>query len=334
MKGKMFLLVLLLGIVVAGMLMAGGKQESSGDGMLQFEIVAKGVHPWFDPAAEGFERAAKEIGGININYSAPAEWTGEAQAAMMENLIARKVDGIALSVVDAGAMTQVINEAMGRGIPVVTWDDTALDSDQIIYIGTDNYSAGYTQGHYIADLTGGKGNYIIWVQDLTWPNLKERTRGLREAFAKYPDMKEVADVQLAGVDPAQGIVAAEGLLQAYPQIDVTAECGMYGAIGMYQMMKDRGMDKDSITNVAWTTLPEIVDGIKEGYIKASVRQNPYGMGYLSAYALSWYIEGKRPSQKTFDSGVVLATAENVDTVDDASIAGAPALLEDFKKIWK
>ena len=78
----------------------------------------------------------------------------------------------------------------------------------------------------------------------------------------------------------------------------------------------------------------VVDGVKEGYIQATVRQNPYGMGYLAAYALSWYIDGKRPTQKTFDSGVVLATADNIDTVDDASIEGAPALLEKFKEVWK
>jgi len=333
MKKKVLWAVFLLSSMAVLSVFAAGQQDSeSGD--LEFAIIAKGIHPWFDPAAEGFERAAKEIGGIVTTYSAPPEWTGEAQTAMVENLIAKGVDGIALSVVDAGAMTQVINEAMRRGIPLVTWDDTAIDSDQIIYIGTDNYKAGVIEGEYIAEMTGGVGDYVIWVQDLTWPNLKQRTQGLRDVFANYPEMNEVSDVQLAGVSPEQGIELAEALLQAYPSISITAECGFNGAIGMYQMMRDRGLAKDSITNVAWTTLPEVVEGIKAGYIHGSIRQNPYGMGYLACYALKWYKEGKRPDTKTFDSGVVLATAENIDTVDQQNVDGASALLEEFKTVWK
>jgi ABC-type sugar transport system substrate-binding protein len=139
---------------------------------------------------------------------------------------------------------------------------------------------------------------------------------------------------VAGYNPAEGISIAESLYQAYPDLTITAECGMNGAIGMYMMMKEKGMDPNSIINVAWTTLPEVIEGMKAGYIHGTVRQNPYVMGYLSTYALKWYIDGKRPSTNYFDSGVAFATAENVDTIDDELKDKVPAMFAEFKKLWQ
>ncbi|GAJ19507.1 unnamed protein product, partial [marine sediment metagenome] len=39
--------------------------------------------------------------------------------------------------------------------------------------------------------------------------------------------------------PAEGIAKAETIMQAYPELNGTVECGMYGAIGMYMMMKEK-----------------------------------------------------------------------------------------------
>jgi len=329
---------LLIGLVsillVSSLAVASGKADKGEKGALEFVILAKGIHPWYDPCGEGFADAAAKIGGINTRYMGPVDFTGEAQGKMLEDLIAEGVDGIAIAVVDEGALTPIINEGMSRGIPIVTFDDTAKDSDAIIFIGTDNYTAGVIEGHEIAKMTDEKGNYIIWVQDLSSANIKNRTRGIRDALSEYPGMKELTDVQVAGYNPAEGISIAESLYQAYPELTITAECGMNGAIGMYMMMKEKGMDSDAIINVAWTTLPEVIDGMKAGYIHGTVRQNPYAMGYLSAYALKWYIDGKRPQKNYFDSGVVFATAETVDTIDDVNKAKVPSMFEEFKKLWQ
>ncbi len=311
----------------------GNRGGEDDDGVLEFVIVPKGLHPWYDPSAEGFADAAAEIGGINTRYTGPVEFTGEAQGKMIEDLIAEGVDGLAIAVVDEGALTPIINEAVRRGITVVTFDDTARDSDSIIFIGTDNYTAGVIEGHAIADMTDGKGNFIIFVQDLSSANIKNRTRGIRDALSEYSGMNELADVQVAGYNPSEGISIAENLYQAYPELTITAEAGMNGAIGMYMMMKEKGMAPNSIINVAWTTLPEVIDGMKAGYIHGTVRQNPYAMGYLSTYALKWAIDGKRPKENYFDSGVVFATADEVDTVDEVNKQKVPEMFKEFKALW-
>ncbi|MCL4385498.1 MAG: substrate-binding domain-containing protein [Cyanobacteria bacterium] len=308
--------------------------ETTSGKPLEFAIIYKGIHPWYDPCGAGFADAAKKIGGINTRILASKDFTGEAQAKIMEDAIASKVDGIAIAVVDAGALTPMINEAMSKGIPVICYDDHAADSQEIMFIGTENLKAGQIEGEEFAKLMNYKGNYIIWVQDLTSANLKLRTQGIRDSVKKYPDMKELSDVQLGGYNPAEGITKAENILQAYPNINGTAECGMNGAIGMYMAMKEKGMKPGSIINIGWTTLPEIIEGVKAGYIQGVVRQNPYAMGYLSVYALKWYIDGKRPTEKFFDTGVVFAKGNEVDTVDENNMKKVPQMLEEFKKLWK
>ena len=108
----------------------------------EFVIIAKYVHPWFDVGAEGFNDAAKEIGGIKTRYVSPRGASAEEQVKLMEDIMADKPAGIAIAVNTPEALKPVINEAMNMGIKVVTWDDTSIDSDQLMFFGTDNYSAG------------------------------------------------------------------------------------------------------------------------------------------------------------------------------------------------
>ena len=98
---------------------------------LEFVCVAKGIHPYFDPGGVGMEDAAAEIGNINTRYMAPAEWSGEAQTKMIEDLVAQGVDAIAVAVFEAGSMEPTINEAMKQGIPIVVCDDDVSDSERV-----------------------------------------------------------------------------------------------------------------------------------------------------------------------------------------------------------
>ncbi|MBM3700412.1 MAG: sugar ABC transporter substrate-binding protein [Actinobacteria bacterium] len=308
---------------------------------LEFVCVAKGIHPWFDPAGVGMEDAAAQIGGINTRYMAPAEWSGEAQVKMVEDLVSQGVDGIAVAVFEAGAMKPAINEAMKQGVPIVIWDDDVADSDRVCCLATGNYEAGVMQGEMFVELMDYKANFIIWVQDLAARTVLDRVEGIRSVTKKYPEVVELSDVQMAGYGIDEALVTAESLLEAYPELNATLDVGMNGGIAMHRIMKERGIPPSDILNITWTLLPEIMEGLKEGYIYGSMRQNPYAMGYLATYALKWYIDGLRPSQefidmgKRFDTGIIY-----VDHTDDPeakeadNIAKAPAMVEEFRKLWE
>jgi rhamnose transport system substrate-binding protein len=79
-------------------------------------IVKNLGNSYFDACANGAKNAAKEIGGIEIIYTASAKPTAEDQIAVIDAQIAQKVDGIIVSANDANALVPVGKKAMQRGI--------------------------------------------------------------------------------------------------------------------------------------------------------------------------------------------------------------------------
>jgi len=331
---KIILLVIVMVFLSSIIVFAGGSAEKGAKKELYFACVYKGVHPWFNPGGEGFKDAAKAIGGIKTRVAAPTEWSGEAQSKLVEDLITEGVDGIAISVFDIVALTPTINRAIEAGIPVITWDSDAPKSKRIMFIGTDNPAAGKLEGETFVKLCGGKANYVIFVPDLVSPNIKQRVKAIREVVKNYPDIKEVMSEQSTEYGMEKALASAENILAAFPNLTAVVDVAMEGAAAFYKTLKERGEKPGKILILGWTTLPDNLAGVKDGYITASLRQNPYAMGYLSCYALKWAIEGLKPDIDTFDSGIILATKDNIDVVDELNKKKTAGMLEDLKKHWK
>src|SRR5438132_996382 len=110
-----------------------------------FALVPKNMNnPFFDQARDGCKKAEKESNGtIECMYIGPGEHGGgEEQVQVVDDLIAKKVDGIAVSPSNAAAMGKALEGAKKAGIPVLTWDSDLLDKDKalrIAYVGTHNY---------------------------------------------------------------------------------------------------------------------------------------------------------------------------------------------------
>lgn len=331
---KVILVAVLVFLASTLTLWAGGSKEKGAKKELYFACVYKGVHPWFNLGGEGFKDAAEAIGGIKTRIAAPTEWSGEAQSKLVEDLITEGVDGIAISVFDIVALTPTINRAMEAGIPVITWDSDAPESNRIMFIGTDNPAAGKLEGETFVKLTGGKAKYVIFVPDLVSPNIKQRVQAIREVVKDYHDIKEIMSEQSTEYGMEKALATAENILAAFPDLTDVVNVAMEGAAAFYKTLKERGFPPGKIIILGWTTLPDNLASVKDGYITASLHQNPYAMGYLSCYALKWAIDGLKPDIDTFDSGIILATKENIDIVYELNKKKTPGMLEELKKHWK
>ena len=118
----------------------------------------KGVHPYFEPVYRGFEDAAAAH-GVSSEVDAPPRFDVALQVKVIEDLIARGVDGIAISANDDKGLVAVIHEAVQAGIKVITVDAPAPSSEALTYIGTDNESAGYLAGRRMAAAMNGRGRW-------------------------------------------------------------------------------------------------------------------------------------------------------------------------------
>lgn len=301
---------------------------------LDFVVIAKFLHPWFEMGYEGAKLAASEMEGVNVR-TVETDPNGEAQAKLLENIIAEKPDGIAMGVIDANALKPVIDKAIAAGIPVVTWDDTAPESKQLMYFGTANFDAGVLEGIEFEKLTGGKANYIIVSSEVTSTNSIARQEGIHSVLDKNPDMKELTPPTPTGTAAADASKTMENLYSTYgDELTGFMDTNLQGTIALHQILKDKNVAPGKIKIVTWTLLPDITSGLDDGYFQSSIEQNPFAMGYLSVYGLKWAPEGKAPTTDFFDTGAVIATKDNYKSVYDDNKAKVKALLEGAAKLWK
>ena len=118
-------------LVVAAAALASGacgkKEEAAGPAgsppakKYRFAVMPKALNlPVFTYARTGAERAAKELGNVEVLWRAPESADPLKQKEILESFITQGVDGIAISCTSADLLNDPINKAMDAGIPVVT----------------------------------------------------------------------------------------------------------------------------------------------------------------------------------------------------------------------
>jgi len=275
-----------------------------------FVMVPKGVHPYYEPCFEGFRDAAAKY-GVKAEYMAPLAFELSQQVKTIENLIARGVDGIALSAVDNEGLVAVVDEALKAGIKVITFDAPAPATRALTYIGTANEESGYAGGRAMAEAMGKKGKLAVLQGGLAATNLNERFKGFQRAIRETAPEIEIVTRENTEGDMSLTVNKTESLLQAYPDLKgifgVSAEC----CPGAGAVLKERGK-AGRIILAGFDDLKKTLEFIREGVVTFCVTQMTYKMGWLSVEKLLDAIEGK-PLPPAIDTGVIIVTKENLDT---------------------
>src|SRR4026207_2479745 len=96
------------------------------------------------PLQEGCAQAAKDF-NVDCVFVGPPEYNEAQEVQMLQDMIQRGVDGLAVSAAKPKAVPKALKQARDRGIRVVMFDSDVLAEDQdvrLTVIGTDNYSFG------------------------------------------------------------------------------------------------------------------------------------------------------------------------------------------------
>ena len=97
-----------------------------------FALVPKAMNnPFFDLARDGCYKAQEELDDVTCEYIGPGEHTELEQIQIVQDLITRGVDGIAVAPSNAPAMGKVLQDAEAAGIPVITWDSDLLPLSEV-----------------------------------------------------------------------------------------------------------------------------------------------------------------------------------------------------------
>ena len=120
-------------------------------------MIPKGTtHEFWKSVHAGAEAAARERGGVEIQWQGPLnENDTDGQVSVVQNFVAKKVDGIVLAPNDSQGLVQAVRGSQEAGIPVVIFDSGLNDAEAYVsYVATDNYRGGQLAARRLAAALG------------------------------------------------------------------------------------------------------------------------------------------------------------------------------------
>ncbi len=337
-KGVWLTGVLLLLLCSLFLFMGSGKEESaSGEKIgekfdIEFAVVPKSLdNPVFFATKAGAEVAAEEL-GIKLIYTGPVADESSEAARIVEDLINRGVDGIAVSVSNAESMTPIIKQAYDKNIPIITWDSDAPTSKRSIYYGSPNFQIGELVANYLAEALGGKGKVVIFQVLIGHPNLDERYEGMIATFKKYPNIEVVQRFTATAIEIVLAVDAVESYIAAHPEIDglaTTTGFPWWGSIGSMPSVVDR-VEKGSLKCVGVDPLPAAIEYVEKDILYACIGQRFYEMGYGGVRLLA-SLSVSEPLNR-FLTEHPLNMSSGLDVVTKTGM-GDTISSADYKKLW-
>ena len=214
--------------------------------------------------------------GVRIVWDGPPNETdiaGEMQ--IVETMINRQVDAIALAPSDRSAFKIVLNRAAEAHIPVVVYD-SGVDSDRYVsFVATDNYLGGKLGADRLGAILHGKGEIVMIKTTPGGASTMAREEGFRQEIAtKFPGI-HILDERFGMASIAQSLTVAENMLTAHPGLKGIFCSNESGTEGTAQALKAR---HSRVKLVGFDFSPLLLDELREGVIDSLVVQDPFGMG--------------------------------------------------------
>jgi ribose transport system substrate-binding protein len=305
---------LALGIGFATVALSLGVSAHAKDAKdISVAVIPKVAVPFFDDCNKGAQQSADKL-GVKYQWVVPQNTQGSTQVQIIEDLISRHVDGIAISVNEPKSVESVMKRAAQSGIKVLTYDSDSPRSGRSMYIGTNNEAAGATMAETMGKALGGTGEVAIVTGQLGAVNLNERIAGIKTGLAKYPGIK-IVETQGTDDDLAKGVSVVETTLRAHPQLKGIFGVSQVGGPAVSKVLntKEFGAMKGKLEVLAFDDLPDTLKALKDGSIQGIMVQRPVTMGSLAVDHLVAQIQGTDTSPKDIDTGVTVVTKANVGT---------------------
>ncbi|RUS47916.1 substrate-binding domain-containing protein [Cohnella sp. AR92] len=252
-------------------------------------------------------KAAAESRNVSLIVNAPDEANTEQQIRIMESMIKQEVDGIAISPVDAAALSPVIRKATAAGIPVITFESDAPKSGRTAYIGADNYVTGRQFAITISNLLGNKGMIIVETGMQEMLGLHQRLEGLLDYLDKESSI-EVLEVRYNQGSEDRAMADIESMINAHPHFSAMVSLDVVSTSVATLIWKAKGLDRISLS---MGNNPTSTEALQNGQLTAVISQNEQDWGRAIVETLLEVSEGQKVPEFT-DMGIKEIRKEDVE----------------------
>lgn len=265
---------------------------SSVEGKTFALLVKSAGNPYNEKEAEGFTKAVNEFGG-KVVVKQPEKATAEAQITMVSELVAQKVDAIAIAGNDFDALQPALVQAMEAGIKVLSLDSSVNPDSRMVHVNQAGIDLiGQALVDAVFDLSGGSGEFAILSATSQASNQNAWIASMKTILedAKYKDLK-LAEVAYGDDEYQKSVDQTQALLKNYPDLKVICAPTTVGIMAAGKVLKDQA----SAVKLTGLGLPsEMADYIGEGEgfpCPYMYLWNPIDIGYLAGYTAAALVDG-------------------------------------------
>ncbi|MEI6873746.1 MAG: sugar ABC transporter substrate-binding protein [Spirochaetota bacterium] len=278
---------------------------------------------WNQYGAEAFQYAAK-LKGVNV-IVLDSENDAEKSVGLMQELIAKKVDGISVFPISPDQAATLIRMANEAKIPI-TIENLPMKENAGKYISVVacRYDdIGYGAIKYIA--TSLPGSKVLFVAGAEGGGVWETYMiGVNKALAEFKGKVTMVDIIHGDWQTQKAMDVTQSFLSTGKAFDVVFANNDLMAIGVFNALKDKGLDgKKKIVSTGGS--PDGLKMIKDGIEYANITAPVSLQGLITFRNLWWNSVGKKKPAAFYPLPIVpvdvktLGKAIKWDAVDKASI---------------
>jgi ribose transport system substrate-binding protein len=289
------------------------KSETSATAKKKIEVafITNNSADFWTVCRAGCNKAVEENPDIDVNFQMLADSSAAGQVRVIDDLLARGVQGIALSPVDPVNEVPKLNET-AKSVVVFCADSDAPTSDRSCYIGTNNVDAGKQAGELIEKAIPNGGKIMVFVGTLDAQNARDRLGGIKQVLQdpKY----QILDVRTDQTDTTRAKANVADTLVKYPDIACLVGLWSYNGPAILGAVRDAGK-AGQVKIVCFDTDDETLAGVKSGDIYGTVVQQPFEFGRLSMINLAKVIGGDKsviPDSKQIFIPTLAITKDKID----------------------
>ncbi len=277
-------------------------------------IAKSSTNPVFLSGRQGAEAAAAELSKehgvtVKIDWLTPPNEDGAVQAQRISEAVNSGANAILLSASDAGKVRGAVNEAVDRGVPVMTFDSDVPDSKRFSFYGGDDVKMGTQVMDELATQMGGKGKIAIIAGNQNAPNLQNRVKGVRETAKKYPGIT-IVDAFYHAETPQDAAAEVLRVKNAYPDVNGIA---MIGGWALFTRTLLTDLDPKKMKIVSIDGLPAQLAYIDAGLAPVLFAQPTYSWGYVSTKTIFDHVYLKKDAPPMVMMELVRVSKDNLGT---------------------
>ena len=293
-----------LAIAVAAWLAAGSGSANAGTIGV---ALASDTNPFYIAMLDGMKKRAAELGHevsvVNAEEDIAKQLNG------VGDLIAKKVDGILISPIDARALCSAYTKAKQAGIPMMSIARGSACKDQLLHIAVNETLVGGEIAAWTAERLDGKGKVAMLAGPAGAQAFINFAGGYADEMAKHPGIEIVFRHEML-LTRENGLKYSEDALVAHPDLDA-----IYGAndelgLGAAQAVAAAGL-KGKVVVTGMNGIPPARFAVKRGDMGLTVALNPVAWGILGVNTMDAQLKGRQFDRKVYVDHV-LVDATNVD----------------------